>query len=594
MTIAKGGAVTTTISRRTLFAGLGLSAAAIGLSACTGSKSPNGSGSTSPFPTAWSDEISIDVFDGLANQMGTQPGWFAKIVKDKFNLKLNIIAPNVAGGGDTLYNTRVAAGNLGDLIITDKGQKMDELVPGGLLADMTVYYPNMTHAARFDKAVKHLNDGKNGVYGVPTQVSTLKPNESSEGVDPTFGPFLRWDLYGKVGYPAVGTLEDLLPVLKQMQDASPTADNGKKTYAISLFKDWDGNMMNNAKQPACYYGYDEMGFVLAMADGSDYQSILDSNSNYIRNLRWFHKANQMGLVDPDSTTQNYDTLYTKIQNGQVLFSFWPWQGQAAYNTDAHMAAGKGFMIAPLKDMKIFSYGAEAYGGKQILAIGSKAKDPERVAAFADWLFSSDGVYTNNSQTMGAAGPKGLTWDVNSAKLPELTDFGKKALVGGGADLPADWGGGTYKDGASWINTTLVMPIDKDPDTGYPYSYKMWKTYQDASKNSLTKDWASRMGGAATTMDYLRQNKQVIVGPGASFTTPTDSSEIETIRNQVKAIIIQQSWKMSFANSDSELESLLSDMQKTADGLGYQKVLAVDMAYAKAQNDARIAIVKEFA
>src|SRR5664279_675765 len=94
MTIAKGGAVTTTISRRTLFAGLGLSAAAIGLSACTGSKSPNGSGSTTPFPTAWSDEITIDVFDGLANQMGTQPGWFAKIVKDKFNLKLNIIAPN--------------------------------------------------------------------------------------------------------------------------------------------------------------------------------------------------------------------------------------------------------------------------------------------------------------------------------------------------------------------------------------------------------------------------------------------------------------------------------------------------------------------
>lgn len=594
MTIAKGEAVTTAISRRTLFAGLGLSATAIGLSACTGSTTPKGSGTTTPFPTAWSDEITIDVFDGLANQMGTQPGWFAKVVKDKFNLKLNIIAPNVAGGGDTLYNTRVAAGNLGDLIITDKGQKMDELVPGGLLADMTVYYPNMTHAARFDKAVKHLNDGKDGVYGVPTQVSTLKPNESSEGVDPTFGPFLRWDLYAKVGYPAVGTLEDLLPVLKQMQDSSPTADNGKKSYAISLFKDWDGNMMNNAKQPACYYGYDEMGFVLAMADGSDYQSILDSKSNYIRNLRWFHKANQMGLVDPDSTTQNYDTLYTKIQNGQVLFSFWPWQGQAAYNTAAHMAAGKGFMIAPMKDMKIFSYGAEAYGGKQILAIGSKAKDPERVAAFADWLFSSGGVYTNNSQTMGSAGPKGLTWDINSAKLPELTDFGRKALVGEGADVPAEWGGGTYKDGGSWINTTLVMPIDKDPDTGYPYSYKMWKTFQDASQSPLTKDWSSRMGGAATTMDFLRQNKQVLVGPGSSFTTPTDSSEIETIRNQVKAIIVQRSWKMSFAGSGSEFDSLLADMQKTADGLGYQKVLAVDMANAKAQNDARIAIVKEFA
>ena len=58
-----------------------------------------------------------------------------------------------------------------------------------------------------------------------------------------------------------------------MQEAVPTSDSGKPTYALSFFKDWDGNMMNNAKQPTCYYGYDELGFVLAKADGSDYQDI---------------------------------------------------------------------------------------------------------------------------------------------------------------------------------------------------------------------------------------------------------------------------------------------------------------------------------
>src|SRR5690606_23050671 len=116
------------------------------------------------FPKSWDKEITIDVFDGLANYMGIQEGWFAKIVKDKFNMKLNIIAPNVAGGGDTLYNTRVSAGDLGDLIITDKGQKFDELVEGGLLMDASAYYPAMENAARFDKAVEKLNDGKDGVY----------------------------------------------------------------------------------------------------------------------------------------------------------------------------------------------------------------------------------------------------------------------------------------------------------------------------------------------------------------------------------------------------------------------------------------------
>ena len=35
--------------------------------------------------------ITVDVFDALANYQGIQSGWFAKIVKDKFNMELNII-----------------------------------------------------------------------------------------------------------------------------------------------------------------------------------------------------------------------------------------------------------------------------------------------------------------------------------------------------------------------------------------------------------------------------------------------------------------------------------------------------------------------
>lgn len=580
------------ISRRSL---LGMAAAGTGLAlaGCSSSGGSNTSASTGPFPTSWPNQQQIDVFDGLANQMGVQPGWFAKMVQDKFDLKLNVIAPNVAGGGDTLYNTRVAAGNLGDLVVTDLGQKLDDLVTGGLVMDMSNFYPNMTHAAVFDAAVKHINDGRNGVFALPTQVSSRKPTQSSEGLDPTFGPFLRWDLYAKVGYPEVGTLEDLLPVLKKMQDASPKAPNGKKVYALSLFKDWDGNMMTNAKQPTCYYGYDEMGFVLAKADGSDYQSIVDSGSQYVRALRFFAKANQMGLLDPESPTQNYDTLFSKFQNGQVLFSFWPWQCQAAYNTTDNVKQGKGFEIAPMADMEIFSYGVSVFGATQVLAIGSKAKDPQRIAAFIDWLYSPEGTYTNNSQTQGAAGPEGLTWKKNSSGQPELTDFGWKALAGSGATVPASWGGGTYKDGSSWLNTSLVLPIDKDEATGSEFSYKFWKTYQDATANPLSKDWAAHMGGATSTMDYLTKNKKIIVAPGASYVTPTDPSEIQTLRNQIKATIVQQSWKMSLSTSDSDFNSLLKSMQDTVNGLGYQKVLAVDMANAKAQNEARVAVAKKF-
>jgi multiple sugar transport system substrate-binding protein/putative aldouronate transport system substrate-binding protein len=338
-----------------------------------------------------------------------------------------------------------------------------------------------------------------------------------------------------------------------------------------------------------------MGFVLAQADGSSYESIVDSDSHYVRSLRFFYEANKMGLVDPDSATQNYSTLFSKYQNGQVLFAFWPWLGQAAYNTDANMAQGKGFEIAPMADQKIFSYGAEAFGnGTYAIGIGAKAKDPQRVAAFIDWLYSIEGAYDNGSQTGAAAGPKGLTWDVDSSGKPVLTAFGKKAFLGGGdVAVPASWGGGVYTKGVSALNVTTVLPVDKDPSTGYPYEYQMWPSYQKLTATPLTENWSKHMGGAANTMEYLRKKGQITVAPGSSYAAPTDSSTIQTLRNQIKAIIVQNSWKMSLATSDNQFASLLKEMQQTVKGLGYEKVLEVDMKHAKEQNAARVAVAKKF-
>jgi len=540
-----------------------------------------------------SETITVDVYDDVANYMGIQKGWFAQLVKDKFNIELNIIAPNVAGNGDTLYQTRTAAGDLGDIIITGSGEHYNELVQAGLLYDSTELYKKMDNVKEYDAAVQHLNsDGT--IYGFPTEVSSTSPTEPSEAQDPTFGTYLRWDLYGKVGYPQVNTLEDLLPVLAAMQEANPTSDSGKKVYAFSLFGDWDGNMMGAAKQLAALYGYDELGFVLAKADGSDYQSIIDSDSQYVRALKFYFEANQLGLVDPESTTQNYDTLYSKFQDGQVLFSWWPWLGQAAYNTTDNLNAGKGFMSVPIKDQKIFSYGAYAYGGKQFIGIGSNAKDPERIAEFIDWLYSPEGERANSSSSQGSAGIEGLTWDINDDGLPELTDFGKSALLSSdGAEVPEEYGSGSYSDGLSTLNVDTIIPIDIDPDTNSPYYFTLWDTYQqEYNTNPVITDWSSHMDNAETTIDYLEKNDQLLVAPGASYLAPEDDSEIETLRNQVKSTVVEYSWKMVFAKDEAEFNSLLKEMQDTAKGLNYDKVLAIDMQNAKDQQKAREEVVKE--
>lgn len=197
--------------------------------------------------------MTVEVFDSLASSQGLQKsGWFAKIVKDKFNIKLNIIAPNVSGG-DTVFDTRSASGNLGDLVIVGTGNgRLNKLVKAKLIEDMTPYYSSMKNVKKYDSAVKSIakQAGKDGVWGVPQGVSSQSPTDPSEGNESAAAPYIRWDIYKEIGYPQIKDLDGLLNVLKQMQDRA-RQDTGKDDiYAMSLFKDRDGDVMQNAHPSA--------------------------------------------------------------------------------------------------------------------------------------------------------------------------------------------------------------------------------------------------------------------------------------------------------------------------------------------------------
>ena len=560
-------------------------------SSCTSASSIFSSSSDSKYE----EFITVDVFDTLANFEGIQSGWFAKIVKDKFNMQLNIIAPNVSGGGETLFENRTAAGNLGDLIIcSGENGALQNLVDASLLYDMSGYIVNKD-IMQYQAAIESLNSkiDQEGIWAIPSEVSSSSATTPNASLDLTYGPYLRWDLYAKLGYPPLSTLEDLLPVLKDMQALYPESESGNKTYAFSFFKDWDGNLMNNVKQPTCFYGYDEWGFVLAKADGSSYQSIIDSDSEYVRVLKFYFEANQMGLVDPESRNQNYDSLFEKYKDGTILFSFWPWLCKPAFNSTIHLAENKAFLLAPVDDLQIYSYGCVPTGNQKIvMAIGSQAEDPERLMDFIDWLYSPEGITLNGAQAAdGTAGPEGLTWEM-TADGPALTKYGWETLYTIGTLAPEELGGGLWSEGVSALNYQPVSKVDLDPN-GYPYYYTLWDSFLESESSPIEKDWSQKMGGAYSSIEYLKKNDMMIVAPGSSYVAPEESKEIATIRNQCRTIIVKYSWDLVFAEDEETFNYLLNEMQTYVKDIGYEQVLEIDMASAQILNETRIQAAEEF-
>lgn len=538
--------------------------------------------------------ITVDVYDEFSNYQGIQSGWFAKEVRDRFNMELNIIAPNVTGGGDTLYQTRAATGNLGDLIVINTANgKLDELAENGLIMDCTELMKGKKLMENYAASVEKTNElvGAEGIYGFPNSISLRPATVASESQDPTFGPYIRWDYYKKAGYPKMENLDDFLDVLEKMQVLAREEEGRDDIYAISLFRDWDDNMMNNAKQLACMYGYNEQGFVLSKADGTDYQNIIDDDSLYIRALRFLNEANTRGLVDPDSTSQNYDIWLNKYREGKALYSPWPWVGQSAFNTAASKEAGKGFKLAAVQDMQIFSFGCWPEGDStSIIAIGSQADDPQRLADFIDWLYSPEG-FELNGQANGAAGPKGLTWDMDTEGKPVLTEFGMKALPNNQVDVPDEYGGGKWQAGVSALNFRTLLHSEIDPNTGDCYDYLCWDSTIEKSESELDRDWKEKMG-TDTAMEYLEQNNMILVAPGANYSTPAEDANITTVRGQCKSTLIEHSWQMIFAET-GEFDGLLKELQSTLDGLGYADVYEVDLTNARSQTTARKAIAEKY-
>ena len=513
---------------------------------------------------AVSDEtVTLTVFSELANYSGEMQGWFAKVMLDKFNVKINLVA-----AGEGVYETRMEDGDLGDIVVWGSdGKNYQQAVAADLLFDweeddiLAEYGPyileNMPYALEKNKEISVIKDDEGNVIGGGDTIYGFGHNvaSSAENHEAFFYTWdIRWDLYEQLGHPEVKNLDDMVTLFEQMKEICPTDDSGNPTYAMSLWPDWDGNYVMYVKSMAtAYYGYDEMGFGHYNPTNGEWYYAMDNDSPYLEMLKFFNTMYRKGLLDPDSMTQKYDQMIEKVQNGGVFFSIFNYAGSAGYNTPEHIAENKIMRSLVPAEASPIAYGMSVYGGNRIWSIGAKTQYPELCMEIINYLCTPEGRLTMEY------GPQGLCWEYDENNKKYFTDFGYTCVTDRTTMMPEEWGGATFNDGAFQINNTTWSLNDVNPVSGEKYDKEFWASYQSPEGlNEADKDWRTFTG--ATTVEEYMESGNYVVDIATTFSENSRSAELDVIWNQVKECIVEYSWKAIYAETEDEYAKIVQEMQ----------------------------------
>ena len=330
------------------------------------------------------------------NQKGTDdtdPKWpfdTVKAMEQKLGITLELKSET-----DDQDQLLIASGDIGDIMYIDKTKYLKQLIEGGLiqpLDDLVAQYaPDLAaQTTKLDFARQYLSDGTGKLYGL-----TCFSGSDGNGMYPQLGFFSRWDYYKELGYPELKNTDDVLNVLSQMVKAHPTTADGKTVYGMGVFTDWGMWPFTVNPMPAALGVTGIFSQTLALLPDGSYQvPSTDINSAFWQNLRFFNKANQMGIFDKDSLTQKSDEYDNKCANGQyvdICASWWMNKfNQSQLTADPKSTVG--FEMLPMEGMQVYANNQQPIGATGwLFVMGSKCKDPVAAIKLLNYLNSYDGI-----------------------------------------------------------------------------------------------------------------------------------------------------------------------------------------------------------
>ena len=532
------------------FLGLAILLTATG---CGGSNPAEGKNSAVSGETA--KPVTLTVMMHGVNQMtGVQDDPVTKEVAKETGITISVISDS---GMDlnTQLSALIASDDLPDIVYANTPEQRnllmnsDQVIPlDNLMATHGKNIAGNKYGAQTINFSKNFfsKDGK--LYYV-----LLDDGLSYQAGYPMVAPYIRWDIYKAIGAPPVKDMNDLLSVLKKMQDAYPKTSDGKKVYAISgclADPSWNTFSLTAAEAFMGFRKLDNYGLAgTYVYDKSQYVNAMATADSPTWTLfKFFNKAFQMGILDPDAATMKYDQWKEKLDAGQVYYTPFSWFAGLPVMNDPNK------LFLPVKfenfvnDSFTCDY-ATPTGGGYSYAISKKCKNPERALDLLNFVWSYDGAY------LMANGVKGVNWNLQN-NVPTLTDQYVKDFKAGKVKAP--------------LFQSFTGPL-MDDRTNTPInlmnSIAYFEKYE--TSNPMVQDYLKTYNVSVPVQVF--EKAKYHTWDGYSDALAPYPSDLKDIDSNLQDYILTNMPKIVLAKSDAQFESMRTKIVKDTNSMGAQKL-----------------------
>ncbi len=491
---------------------------------------------------------------GISQMSGVQNDPVTKAIEEKLGIKMDIISTS---GMDvtTELNALIASDDLPDIVVGITPEQRQLLIDSEQIISLDDLVANKGGEITGKKAGQKALDYSKKYYSNDSgqlYFINMRAGEDFNAGFPTVAPYIRWDIYNQIGSPEIKNMDDLLNVLKQMQDAYPETEDGKKVYAISgclADPSWNTFSLTAAEAFIGFRKLDNYGLSGTMTSNvTEYINAMDtSDSPTWQIFKFFNKAYQMGILDPDSVTMKYDQWAEKIMAGQVLYVPFGWYATTPLMEDEN----KTFLPVKFESFENDSFTCSyAYSqGGASYAISKNCKSPERAMELLNYAWSYEGAM------MFVNGIQGENWDMVDG-VAQLLDTYVAGLVEGNVEGPLFT---TFF--GPYMNEETNTPINLTNSTEYFEKYK---------RTGVVKEYCDVYGIAAPIENYSSA-KYHVWDEAWERGVEAYTGDLKEIDINVQNYVLTNLPKMVLAASNDEFETMRLKFMDDINAMGAQKL-----------------------